>query len=202
MFSAVLDACVLVPTPLTDTLLRLAERDFYRPLWSDRIFDEVVNAVVRIHPDIDEGRIRRRLNVMNDAFEDARVTGWEPLSAGLDLPDPDDRHVLAAALAGRADSIVTFNLKDFPADRLLPHGLEARHPDEFLLDQLGLFPPLVLRVLAEQAAAMRYPATDLAGVLSARAMRRPRLRRRGTPPLIRLTLLPQHEVAGHSAHVS
>lgn len=149
MLSAVLDACVLVPTTLTDTLLRLAERDFYRPLWSDRIFDEVARAVGKIHPDIEEARIRLRLSMMDAAFEDARVTGWEPLSAGLDLPDPDDRHVLAAALAGRADSIVTFNLKDFPADRLLPHGLEARHPDEFLLDQLGLYPPLVLRVLAE-----------------------------------------------------
>jgi hypothetical protein len=100
MYAAMLDACVLVPNALCDSLLRFAEAGFYRPLWSDRVLDEVFYAVCRIHPDIDPPQIRRRLDAMATAFTDANVTGWEAVAAGLDLPDPDDRHVLAAAIAG------------------------------------------------------------------------------------------------------
>lgn len=95
--SALLDACVLVPIALTDTLLRLAEADLYRPLWSTAILDEMVAALEYVHPDMRDGRARRRATAMADAFEDACVAGWEPLLEGLDLPDPDDRHVVAAA---------------------------------------------------------------------------------------------------------
>jgi hypothetical protein len=86
---------------------------------------------------------------MKTAFEDAMVMGWEATCAGLDLPDPDDRHVLAAAITGGAQSLVTFNLKDFPDDKLLPTRVEAVHPDDFLLDQLDLHPGLALPVGAE-----------------------------------------------------
>lgn len=166
MYAAVLDACVLVPTALCDTLLRLAEDGFYRPLWSDRILLEVEDTVLSLYPDIDPRRVRRRTELMSATFEDAGVTGWEQLSAGLDLPDGDDRHVLAAAIVGGAQAIVTANLKDFPADTLRPRGIEARHPDDFLLDQLDLFPSRVLEVLSEQAADLRQPPTDLAGLLN------------------------------------
>lgn len=99
---------------------------------------------------------------MSTAFADANVVGREPVAAGLDLPDPDDRHVLAAAIAGAGQSLVTFNLKDFP-EPLAPGGIDARHPDEFLLDQLDLFPSLALEVLIDQASDMRHPPSDLAG---------------------------------------
>jgi predicted nucleic acid-binding protein len=174
MYAALLDACVLVPTALCDSLLRFAEAGFYRPLWSERILDEVFDAVCRIHPEIDSARVRRRLEVMSTAFADANVVGWEAVVAGLDLPDPDDRHVLAAAIAGSAQSLVTFNLKDFPVEPLAPTGIEARHPDEFLLDQLDLFPSLALEVLVNQANDMRRPPSDLAGLLN-------RLERCGVP---------------------
>lgn len=94
---------------------------------------------------------------MQAAFEDACVTDWENLVAGISLPDPDDRHVVAAALQGRADTIVTANLRDFPSDLLAARGLEVQHPDEFLLNQLDLEPDLTIATLHRQAAATHRP---------------------------------------------
>jgi predicted nucleic acid-binding protein len=166
VYAALLDACVLVPNALCDTLLRLAEHGFYRPLWSQRILDEVHFAVLAARPDLTETRIASRIAAMAAAFDDASVTGWEPVCAGLDLPDPDDRHVLAAAIAGGAQSLVTFNTKDFPDTSLRGNDVEVVHPDEFLLDQLDLHPGLALRVLTEQARDLSNPPSDLAGVLN------------------------------------
>lgn len=158
---------MLVPTALCDTLLRLAEASFYRPLWSDRILREVEDAILFVRPDLGEARVHRRVQMMADTFADASVPGWEAVSAGLDLPDPDDRHVLAAAITGGAQAIVTFNLKDFPTEALHARGIQARHPDDFLLDQLDLLPSRVLHLLTQQAADLQHPPTDLAGVLTA-----------------------------------
>lgn len=165
MYAAVLDANVLVPTALCDALLRLAEDGFYRPLWSDRILLEVEDAGPVPLPDMDPSRVRRRTRLMAETFTDATVTGWEQVSAGLDLPDQDDRHVLAAAIVGGAQAIITANLRDFPDEQLHPRGIQARHPDDFLLDQLDLFPSRVLYVLGEQAADLQRPAVDLPGLL-------------------------------------
>ncbi len=166
MYAAILDTCVLVPNALCDTLLRLAEDGFYRPLWSERILEELRETLVRLYPG-DPARFDRRVRAKVAAFEDATVAGWEQVSAGLDLPDPDDRHVLGAAIAGGAQSIVTMNLKDFPADRLASRGIDATHPDEFLLDQLDLRPSRALDILVQQAAALRNPCMDLADLLRA-----------------------------------
>lgn len=166
MYSALLDSCVLVPSALCDTFLRFAEQGFYRPLWSERILREVAQAVERIHPDLDPSRIHKRIDSMRAAFGDAMVTGWEPACAGLDLPDPDDRHVLAAAIVGGGQSLVTFNLKDFPDDKLSSLSVEVVHPDDFLLDQLDLHPGLALRVLIDQAADTAKPPLELQAVLN------------------------------------
>lgn len=156
-FSAFLDACVLVPIALADTLLRLAEADLYRPLWNVRVLDEMVEAIETIHPNL-AGGARARADAMQAAFDDACVTGWEPLESGITLPDPDDRHVVAAALRGRADMIVTANVRDFPSDVLGSVGLEVQHPDDFLLNQLDLEPDLTMATLHRQAAATKRPA--------------------------------------------
>ena len=111
-YAAVLDACVLVPIALADTLLRLAERDLYQPLWSARIVAEATDAIVVIHPELSPERVRARFAAMDDAFEDACVEGWETLEHAVALPDADDRHVVAAALGGQADAIVTANVGD------------------------------------------------------------------------------------------
>ena len=157
-YSAFLDACVLVPIALADTLLRLAEAGLYRPRWSNQVLDEMVDAIGTIHPDLASGPARRRADAMQAAFEDACVTGWEGLVAGLSLPDLDDRHIVAAALQGRADMIVTANVRDFPRDLLEPIGLEVQHPDEFLLNQLDLEPDLAIATLHRQAAATQRQA--------------------------------------------
>jgi hypothetical protein len=156
---------VLVPTVLADTLLRVAEKGLYRPLWSMRILAEAQAATEEIHPGIDAGK---RFAQMREAFDDAVVSGWEELEPGLLLPDEDDRHVLAAAIRGGAQGIITANVKDFPAAALDPLGLEAVHPDDFLLDQLDLTPPTILQVIREQAAHTRRPPLtprDLATLL-------------------------------------
>lgn len=164
-FSVLLDACVLVPFTLADTLLRQAEADLYRPLWSRKILEEVQSAVERVHPDLEEEFVRRRIAGMERAFPDARVAGWEPLVAALDLPDPDDRHVLAAAIRGRADLIVTNNLKDFPATALEVWEIEVQSADEFLLNQLDLYPEEVTNALERQALATKKPPLTLLQIL-------------------------------------
>ena len=165
-YAVVLDACVLVPIALADTLLRIAEKDLYRPLWSERIMFEAKTAVEKVHPGVDVGK---RFSDMHRAFEDAHVTGWESIESEIVLPDLDDRHVVAAAVYGRAHAIVTANVSDFPESVLEPLELEAVDPDTFLLDQLDLSPAAVLSVIKEQASyASRPPMTpqELAGLLS------------------------------------
>lgn len=157
-FSAFLDACVLVPIALADTLLRLAEADLYRPLWSVRVLDEMVSAIEAVHPNLADGAAKARGDAMQAAFDDACVTGWESLESGITIPDPNDRHVVAAALRGRADLIVTANLRDFPSVMLRSVGLEVQHPDDFLLNQLDLEPDFTMATLHRQAAATRRPA--------------------------------------------
>ncbi|SDL77860.1 PIN domain-containing protein [Corynebacterium mycetoides] len=157
-FSALLDACALVPIAQADTLLRLAEIGLYRPLWSDRILAETSRALEKIHPEVAaSGTLDRRISAMKDTFNDACVVGWETLKLSLNLSDPGDNHVVAAALLGRADVIVTNNLKDFPNRELGRFNLSAQRPDEFLLNQLDLAPDRVMRALAQQAADMQDP---------------------------------------------
>ena len=118
MYAALLDANVLFPNLLRDTVLTLAQRGLYRPLWSEKILDEARRNILAKRPDVDPVKLQRTFALVREKFDDANVEGFDPLQAGLELPDPDDRHVLAAAIHGGAQSIVTFNLKDFPAKTL------------------------------------------------------------------------------------
>lgn len=94
---------------------------------------------------------------MNRAVADCIVVGYEGLIDGLTLPDPDDRHVLAAAIRTGAQMVVTFNLKDFPGEVLAAYGIEAKHPDEFIIDQIGLAPGALVNVVGEQAQSLKNP---------------------------------------------
>jgi predicted nucleic acid-binding protein len=167
IFSAVLDANALYPFSLRDTLLRLAELELYRPLWSQRIFDEMREALQE--HGVSEDRAERLVATMREAFEeaevdDAEIARLEPAMTN----DPGDRHVLACAVAADSELIVTSNLAHFPNEACEPVGVEARHPDDFLLDLLDLAPEGVRAALEEQAADLNppWPFEELLGALA------------------------------------
>ncbi len=155
-FSVILDACVLVPHPLFDTLLRFADAGLYRPLWSHQILEEVRRTLVETL-DIDKAKAQRRVDQMQAVFPDATVTGYEHLIAKM-TNEPKDRHVLAAAVRAGASMIVTANVKDFPQASAQLYDVEISHPDTFLLDQLDLEPTLVINSLREQRNTYTNPA--------------------------------------------
>lgn len=162
---AVLDACVLYPATLRDFLLQLAEQDAFGPKWSDEIIHEFVRGVLRDRPGVKPERLQRTVELMNDAFPDARVTGHGRLVTALTLPDPDDRHVLAAAIRAKATSIVTLNLKDFPAPTLAQHGIVAVHPDAFVAGVLKAAPQMVEQAFVAQQQALKNPPVLVADLL-------------------------------------
>ena len=157
----VLDACVLHPIAVADTLLWIAHAEVYQPLWSEEILDELRRSVLARLPNAD---IDGRIADMREAFPEASVSGYESLTADL-TNDPGDRHVLAAAIAGEAPIIVTTNLRHFRPEACRPHGIEAQHPDEFLVNALKLDAEPVVRALGRQARAKKAPPITLAGLL-------------------------------------
>ncbi len=156
-FAAILDACVLYPAPLRDLLLELARTGLYRARWTARIHEEWMAAVRRSRPDIPSEAIERTRQFMDLHAEHCVITGFEPLVAGLELPDPDDRHVLAAAILGRVDAIITFNKADFPDDVLARLGIEAIHPDDFLTYQIDLDRTAVVTAARRVRARLKSP---------------------------------------------
>lgn len=154
-FTAILDANVIYPASLRDTLLRLADRNLYRARWSAMIHEEWMRNVRKDRPDLNPNQLERTRVTMDSHFPDALVVGFESLIDGLSLPDPKDRHVLAAAIRGQADVIVTQNLKDFPQDQLDPYEIEAKHPDDFALSLFGLYPGAVLGAVRDHRAALQ-----------------------------------------------
>lgn len=155
--TAVYDACVLYPALLRDLLIRLACRGLVRAHWTAQIQDEWMRNLKAARSDLDPAKIDRTRKLMEAALPGANVSGYEALIDGLALPDPDDRHVLAAAIACRANVIVTCNLRDFPATILDPHGVLAQHPDEFIHAQLQRWPHVVVAALAELRADLTSP---------------------------------------------
>jgi len=166
-FVVIYDACVLYPAPLRDLLLRLAAKGLVRARWTDLILDECFRNILINRPDLNEASLQRTRDLMNRAIPDVLVTGFEGLIAGLDLPDPDDHHVLAAGIRAGAQAIVTTNLRDFPAAKLAPYGIEAQHPDEFVLHQIDLAAGLVCTAVAEQAGSLKNPPHTVGDVLDA-----------------------------------
>lgn len=163
----VLDACVLHPAPLRDLLIRLSLAGMVRARWTERIMEECFRSIRERRPDLEAGALDRTRELMKQAVPDWEITGHETLVEGLDLPDPHDRHVLAAAVRASAQVIVTANLKDFPAVTLAHHGIEVQHPDEFVLERIEAAPLLVAQILVEQAAALRNPTRSVDDVLVA-----------------------------------
>jgi predicted nucleic acid-binding protein len=166
-FTALLDACVLYPAPVADLLISLHVAGLFAARWTNAIDDEWMRNVIEARPDL-AGKLERRRDAMRSAVSDWEVeeAAWNQVAAGLKLPDPNDVHVLAAAVAGHADCIVTANLKDFPAEVLAPLGLEAIHPDDFVLYQIDLEPYRAVAAVKGMRARLRKPAMGVEEFLS------------------------------------
>ena len=156
-FIVILDACVIYPAPIRDILLNLADLELYSPKWSEIIQDEWMRNLIKNRPDLTKSKLRRTIQAMNNAFPDAEINSFEELIDGLELPDPNDRHVLAAAIKCKADGIITFNHKDFPAEYLGQYDIDVYSPNEFI-DLLNTLNPLVVKQAFEnQLASLKNP---------------------------------------------
>jgi hypothetical protein len=164
-FVAVYDACVLYPAPLRDLLLRLALTDLFRARWTERIHDEWMRSVLNNRPDLAPEQLQRTRALMDLSVPDCLVTGYEGLIDNLHLPDPDDRHVLAAAIRCQAGVIVTYNTSDFPPEALAHHGMEAQHPDEFVSHLHDLAPAVVCAAVRDQRETLKNPARSVRELL-------------------------------------
>jgi predicted nucleic acid-binding protein len=156
-FTVVYDASVLYPAPLRDFLMRLALTDLFRARWTEDIHEEWIRSVLEVRTDLRREQLERTRELMNANVRDCLVEGYQSLIPGLELPDPDDRHVLAAAIRASASVIVTFNLRDFPAARLEQYGVEAQHPDEFIAHLIDLNQMKVCAAAEEQRRSLRNP---------------------------------------------
>jgi predicted nucleic acid-binding protein len=165
-FTVIYDACVLYPAPLRDFLMWLGLSGRFRARWSSRIQEEWQRNLLKKRADLSREQLDRTVDLMNAAIPDATVEGYEDLIAGLQLPDADDRHVLAAAIRCNASIIVTFNEKDFPAEVLSPFGIEAQHPDAFADDLLDLDAACVIHAAQRQRRQLKHPPIDADRYLS------------------------------------
>ncbi len=156
-FIALLDANVLYPAPLRDLLMHLTLTELFAAKWTNDIHDEWIRNLLKNRPDISKEQLARTRNNMNKAVEDCLVTGYEKLTSAMNLPDPKDKHVLAAAITARADVIVTYNLKDFPEPILEPYGVEAQHPDVFISHLLDLNLALCAEAIRELRLNLKRP---------------------------------------------
>lgn len=168
-YTALFDANVLYPAPMRDVLMQLAVIDLFKAKWTNDIHQEWIEALLRNEPHRDRAMLERTRDLMNQATRDCLVTGYEALIPALHLPDAGDCHVLAAAIVGRCDVIVTQNLKHFPEASLALYGIEAQHPDTFLCNHLSLAPGLFCSALRKVRGRLKKPpfsAKEYLGILT------------------------------------
>jgi hypothetical protein len=171
---AIYDANVLYNASVRDLCLWLAVEGAVEARWTDKIHQEWTQRLAEHRPDLGVERIQRLRQTIDTAIPDCLVTGYETAIDQLELPDPDDRHVVAAAITCSADTIVTFNMNDFPASVLAPYRLEALRPDEFVNRLITLVPQAVCRAALRHRANLRRPAMTVETYLET-------LRSRGLP---------------------
>lgn len=164
-FSAVLDANLLYSATVRDVFLELALVGLYRPLWSDKILLEVRNSLVRTNRK-SPASADLLVEKITTAFPSGSIANFEHLLLVQICRDPDDDHVLAAARSASADALVTFNMGDFPSDMFSKFGIELKHPDDFLQDQLDLDPLLVVQALGGLLGYYQLPPLTAADLIS------------------------------------
>ncbi|SDT73425.1 Predicted nucleic acid-binding protein, contains PIN domain [Actinoplanes derwentensis] len=159
------DASVLYPSTLRDLLIRIAQSGLVQAKWTEEILDEMFAALRRQRPDLDPERLDRTRSMMGTAVRDWKVSGYSALIEVLKLPDPDDRHVLAAAIKAKAQVIVTANLRDFPAATLHEWDIDPKSPDEFVRDQISLDRSRVYASVQQIADSWKRPLGTIEDVL-------------------------------------
>ncbi len=140
--------------------MRLALTDLFKAHWTDQIHEEWINALLR-QGKFTREKLERIRDLLDAHVKDAKITGHEPLIETLQLPDPDDRHVLAAAIRCNADAIVTFNLKDFPPADLEPYGIDVLHPDDFIYYQIDMAPAICCSAIKKQRTVLKSPPIEV-----------------------------------------
>jgi len=140
-------------------MMRLSLTDLFNARWTDQIHEEWISALVR--NGYDRSYLEKTRELMDLHVRDGKVHDFEDLIESITLPDPDDRHVMAAAIKSNADAIVTFNLKDFPEDVLEKYNIEVIHPDDFILYQIELSVAKVCQALKDQRQALKNPAINV-----------------------------------------
>ena len=156
-FAVIYDANLFYPTFVRNVMLYLAKADLFRARWTEKIHEEWMRNLAQDKPAIIPEKLQRLRALINTAVPDCLVTGFEQLANGLKLPDSDDNHVLAAAIKTGARVIVTYNLKDFPSEKLTPFDIEAQHPDDFIQYQKEENQTAVLEQLKACRLSLRNP---------------------------------------------
>lgn len=156
-FIVIYDSCVLYPAPLRDLLMRLALTNLYQAKWTKHIHEEWMRNLLKNRPDLSEDKVQKTREKMDLYVRDGLVEGYEDLIDSLHLPDPDDRHVLAAAIRANAETIVTFNLSDFPIQATAKYEIDVQHPDEFLKHLIDLAPARVVETVKETRVSLKNP---------------------------------------------
>lgn len=168
-FTALIDACTLACALRRNLLLSLAESEFFRPRRSEQILAETEKAIENIVRkkglDNPSERAMRACKAMRDAFKDANVAGFEPIEAGLHLPDLDDCHVVAAAIKTTASIIVTENIKDFPPEILAPLSIEVKTADEFIADTIDLSVAIAIPAIRTMRKRLKRPEKTAAALI-------------------------------------
>ena len=162
----VLDACVLYPAPIRDILLSFAAEDFFTPKWSDIIQDEWCRNLLKNRKDLKEEQLFKTICAMNLAFPDSNVENFEGLIKNIELPDKDDRHVVACAIRSKADLIVTFNVKDFPYKELSKYDIDIEKPDEFISNLIDVNPELASKAFKKMVKRLKNPIKTKDDVLN------------------------------------
>lgn len=152
--AAVLDACALHPVIIRGALLWLSTVHLFRPLWSEKILQEMRSSILAKQSHLEPSNLDSHIAILTQSFPDAMVAEHPFSLVGLDVPDANDAHVIGTAIVGRADTIVTQNLKDFPDSTMSALGLEAVHPDTFLVNLIDIDPVRAIDALKNHRAAL------------------------------------------------
>lgn len=158
--TVIYDACVLYPAPLRDLLMHLAMTDLFKARWSNDIHEEWMRNVLKNRADLNKEQLERTRQLMDKHTRDCLVKDYESLIEEITLPDPNDRHVLAAAVRSSASVIVTYNLKDFPIQETEKYAVEAQHPDDFISQFLDIASGIVCGAIKRLRSSLRNPPID------------------------------------------